>query len=168
MWVGRSPCPGHSEWRARVTRTHSLPESTDERLRNPPRFGERQSSRGRAPGPPVDPVVLSTRGLSVWYGRLHSRISRSRSPKQDHGHDRSVGLRQEHIASLLQPDERLDRRIAHERRHSVRWGIDLVVRHRRRRSAAPHRNGVSETEPVPEDHLQQRRLGHGSTDTAAT
>ena len=79
-------------------------------------------------------------------------------PQRDHRVHRAVGLRQDHGAALLQPDER-----HHPRR--PRRGHDHLPRRRPLRprrlghpGPPPHRDGVPEAEPVPEEHLRQRRL----------
>ena len=88
-----------------------------------------------------------------------SRKSRSRSPATDHRPDRPFGLRQEHALRCF---NRMNDLIAGARMEGeIRFdgdlisalGIDPVV------ASAANRHGVSETQSVPEEHLQQRRLG---------
>ena len=89
------------------------------RSRDPPAALRRDASRV------TDPIVLSTRGLSVWYGaslaikEITIDIPRNKITALD----RPVGLRQEHLAPLLQPDERPDRRRAHARARSASTAI---------------------------------------------
>ena len=80
-------------------------------------------------------------------------------PARDHRVHRAVGLRQDDGAALLQPDER-----PHRHRPSVEGtilyhGVDLYDPEvNAGRGPAADRDGVPEAEPVPEEHLRQRRL----------
>ena len=92
--------------------------------------------------------------------RLPCRAGRDdrRAPARDHGLHRPVGLRQDDGHALLQPDERLHR-VGQGRGHDqLPRRQPLRQRRRRHRGAAAHRDGVPEAEPVPEEHLRQRRL----------
>ena len=66
----------------------------------------------RRPDEPTE-VVFDLRDLSVYYGETLARARRQHADLQerDHGDDRTVGLRQEHVRAQPQPDERLDRRV---------------------------------------------------------
>ena len=69
----------------------------------------------------LDPVVLSTRDLAVWYGpslalkNITIDIPRHKITALD----RPFGLWQEHAVALLQPDERFDRELAGRGRGAV-------------------------------------------------
>ena len=100
--------------------------------------------------------------LAVYYGVVPGRPRRRRCddpPARDHRVHRPVGLRQDHGAALLQPDER-----PHPdgpRRGQARAttaSTSTAPTCRPRRGAPAHRHGVPEAEPVPEVHLRQRRL----------
>ena len=80
-------------------------------------------------------------------------------PQPGHGADRPVGLRQEHVHPLPQPDERPDSRARHRGRDPLPRPEHLRRRRRSGRGAPPDRDGVPEAEPVPEVDLRQRRLG---------
>ena len=109
----------------------------------------------------TDPIVLSTRGLSVWYGpRLALK-------------DITIDIPRNKITALIGPSgcgkstllrcfnrmNDLITGLAHGGRGPLRRRADLRRRHRPRRPAAADRHGLSEAEPVPQEHLQQRRLG---------
>ena len=78
--------------------------------------------------------------------------------ERDHRVHRPVRVRQDHGAALPQPDERPHPRCPRRgrghlpRRRPVRPRVSATA------GAPPHRHGVPEAEPVPEEHLRQRRL----------
>ena len=80
--------------------------------------------------------------------RRHARRVRPRR----HGDHRPVGLRQEHAAPRLQPHERPDRAARAVEGRVEMDGVDILApRRRRRQAAAPHRHGVPEAQPVPDE-----------------
>ena len=69
------------------------------------------------------------------------------------------GCGKTHRAALLQPDERPRSPAPGSRARSRYHGVDLYEPDGRpRRGPPPDRHGVPEAEPVPEEHLRQRRL----------
>ena len=78
---------------------------------------------------------------------------------QDHRAHRPVGLRQEHGAALLQPHERPDPDGARRGHRGVPRPEPLRAGRGPGRSAPPHRHGLPEAQPVPQEHLRERRLG---------
>ena len=130
--------------------------------------------QAREAPPPIgrpESIVLSTKGLSVWYGSVdrpaghHDR----HPPEPDHRPDRPVGLRQEHAAPLLQPDERPDPGSPDGRADHLRRPGSRRARGRRRRPPSTDRDGLPEAEPVPEKRSTRTSPGApGSTDTKGT
>ena len=57
-----------------------------------------------------------------------------------------------------QPPERPDRQRAHRGRHAPQRRLDLRAGRRRDRAAQAHGHGLPEAEPVPDEHLRERRL----------
>ena len=99
--------------------------------------------------------------LAVYYGAVPRRARRDarRPPPRDHRVHRPVRLRQDHGAALPQPDERPHPDGAGSRDSCCYHGVDLYGAERVAERGAPaHRHGVPEAEPVPEEHLRQRRL----------
>ena len=103
--------------------------------------------------------VFHVEDLAVaYYGSSRSRTSRSTSTRTGDRVHRAVGLRQEHLHPLLQPDERPDPRRGVEGT-ILYHGKDLYARESRPGRGAPaDRDGLPEAEPVPEVDLRQRRV----------
>ena len=94
--------------------------------------------------------------------RVESRAQgrRPRDPAEPgHRGDRPLGLRQEHVHPLPEPDERHDRRLQARRPGALPRHRPLRRRRRAGRGAPTDRDGLPAAEPVPEDDLRQRRLG---------
>src|SRR5262245_45631217 len=88
-------------------------------------------------------------------GRVDGHLQEPRH--RDH---RSVGLRQEHVHPLLQPDERPDSELLDERDDPLPGPGHLRLGRRSGRGAPVRRDGVPAAEPVPEVDPGQRRVGH--------
>ena len=132
--------------------TTAAPPATDFE-RSPP------STPTRA-GPAERQLVFDVNDLSVFYGDLPGRPRRRPEgpPSRDHRLHRPVGLRQDHRAALLQPDERPHRRRAGGGQARLPRRRPVRPRSQPGRGSPPHRHGVPEAEPVPEVDLRQRRL----------
>ena len=109
----------------------------------PTSASDRSRRRGRRhpPAPTRPQVVFDVDDLSVLLRRLPRRARRDDRdpPARDHRVHRPVGLRQDHGAALLQPDERLHRDGARSRaRSSTTASISTT-----RRSTPPRSGGAS-------------------------
>ncbi len=85
------------------------------------------------------------------------------------GPDRAVGLRQIDVPAPPQPHERPDRRHAAHGRGAAGRRRHLRPRRQPRGSAAARGHGVSEVEPVPQEHLRERgvRAARGRRDATS-
>ena len=98
--------------------------------------------------------------LSVYYGdfRAVRDVTLPILRERDHGADRPVGLRQDHVPPLPEPDERPDRGRAGRGPGPVPRGRPLRRGRRPGRGPPPDRHGLPEAEPVPEVDLRQHRV----------
>ena len=116
--------------------TEHGPEDSRARWTTPScRIWPSDTDAGRSDGP-TGPPVFDVDDLAVFYGSFKAvrEVFLDIHAQRDHGVHRPVGLRQEHGAALLQPDER------HRARRAGR-GHDHLPRHRplRPRASRPRR-----------------------------
>ena len=99
--------------------------------------------------------------VSVFYGgkQALTGVSLRHPPRPDHRADRPLGLRQDDLPAQPQPHERLGRRLPDRGPDPLPRPRPLRRQRRPGRGAAADRDGLPETEPVPEVDLRQRRLG---------
>ena len=76
-----------------------------------------------------------------------------------HGDHRPVGLRQEHVPPLPEPDERPRARASARRARSATTARTSTAAASTRSRCGADRHGLPAAEPVPEVDLRQRRLG---------
>ena len=106
------------------------------------------------------PELFETRDPQRVLRRIPSgrRCQPADQAERDHRVHRPVGLRQDHRAALLQPDERSHRRRTGRGNRQLSRCRPLRSRSQRCRGPSTHRHGLPEGEPVPEEHLRQRRV----------
>ena len=140
------------------------------RVRSRRRRHRRRSLRGRLAfsakeqGQMVDaPHVNGTFDLERRLGRLRQgdgarRRDDAHPAAGGHGAHRPVGLRQVHAAALPEPHERRARQRDGRRQGAARRRGHQRARRRPGRAAHARGHGVPAAQPVPDDHLRQRRL----------
>ncbi len=98
--------------------------------------------------------------------------ARRRQPRhlqeRDHGDDRPLGLRQEHVHPLPEPDERSRAGRQGRRQGPLPRSRPLRLRRGPGRGPPADRDGVPAAEPVPEVDLRQRRLRAKATSACRT
>ena len=126
------------------------------RRRPRPRAGRWPKRMPRADTRPLE--RMRTEELSIAYGRklAVNRVSIERPPGRGAGADRPLGLRQDDPPALAQPARRPDPGGEPRRPHPARRRGRRPLR--RDPPATPGRDALPAAEPVPDEHLRQRRL----------
>ena len=136
----------------------------------PARCRSRRRRPAAAPQMPRRRSSSTRSDVSVFYGAkqaLDRRLLRH-PPRPDHRPDRPLGLRQDDLPAQPQPDERLGPRLPDRGPDPLPRPRHLRRQRRPGRGAAADRDGLPETEPVPEVDLRQRRLGAAQPRPAST
>ncbi|KAF1854665.1 hypothetical protein Lal_00007137, partial [Lupinus albus] len=126
--------------------------ATASHLRPRPQQAEPEPGRGnRCPRSARPEPVLRREAGAVRRADEHPETARDRL-------HRPVRLRQVHAAALLQPHERPGGRLPRRGRDPPRRQQHLPQGRGSGRAAPPRRHGVPEAQPLPQEHLRERRL----------
>ena len=120
------------------------------------------AARARSRRPPATPALVKERmRRRIGVARVRQQLGRARrehvrAPGRGAGADRRLGLGQDDAAALVEPAHR-----GHGGRRPQRADHARRQRHPRargQRTAPPRDDGLPAAEPVPDEHLRQRRL----------